>query len=86
MNTPRRPTDKEFQQIADCISERISDYTPDLPKRYMDEYKNKWHTVVFDNFGEGTKKEKILVAINSACAIYVFRWIDAETVSATIMP
>ncbi len=86
MSTPRKPTDKEFQQIAQCDYDRISDRTPDLLKRYEEEYKSKWYTVVFDNFGEGTGKEKILVAINNFYAIYVFHWSEAGTVSIRIEP
>ncbi len=86
MTTPRRPTDKEFQEIAQCDYDRIIGGTPDLLKRYEDKYKNEWYTVVFDNFGEGTKKEKILVAINKHYVIYVFHWSEAGTVSIKEAP
>ena len=81
MTAPRKPTDKEFQQIAQCNYDRISDRTPDLLKRYEDAYKNEWYTAVYDNFGERTSKEKILVAINKHYAIYVFHWSEAGIVS-----
>jgi hypothetical protein len=86
MTTPRKPTDKEFQQIAQRVYETIIDGTPDLLKRYEDEYKNEWHTVVFDNFGKGPNKQKILIAINNSRAIYVFQWFNEETVSLITRP